>query len=551
VASTRQRGRTRPGREERAAETAAAPASGSDNARFDRALVRGIAWIGGLRWLSQLVTWSVALVVARLIQPAAYGLFAMAVVYTGFVQLVNQLGLDIALVQQRDLAEDEIAALGGLTVLAGLGFCALSIVGAPWVAHFFRQPTLRAVIAVLSATFVIRGFQVVPRAILARELNFRVLAWINTLESGVWSATTVVGALLGLGYWALVAGALTSALAALGVLWWLRPHRLAWPSNIRAIARTTRLGWYIVVAQLSWYIYDHVDLMLVGRALGRVSLGAYSWASNIADVPLDRVSNLVGQVTPAVFAAAQTELDVLRRHVLGLTEALAIVTFPIAAGLALTADVFVVAVLGDAWRPAIVPLRLLGLLGGFRAVFNLLPQTLIATGHAKLNAQFNVLMAIGVTAALATGLRWGSTGVAVAWIVAVPLIAAPTFFRSTLRILGVRSTTYLKALWPATSGVALVAVAVIALRLLLPSSWSASAVLASCVAIGAPLYVAVLRFGHEPRTRALAASVRHLRDEPSVGLRSLDSEFTEAETLAGQPSGLPVALPEVASAAGR
>src|SRR5207302_974059 len=98
--------------------------------------------------------------------------------------------------------------------------------------------------------------------------------------------------------------------------------------------------------------------------------------------------------------------------------------------------------------PAIVPLRLLGLYGGFRSIINLLPQMLIATGHAKLNMKLNVLTAVALPAVLYLGARWaGITGVALGWVIGYPLITIPSFFRHTLRILGIRAADYLLALW--------------------------------------------------------------------------------------------------------
>src|SRR5207249_906306 len=238
-----------------------------------------------------------------------YGLFAMAMVYAGCVQLVNELGLSLAIVQRRDLTEEQIAQLGGLTVLASVALFVLSVGLAGPIASFFGERTVRGIIIALSPTFVMRGVQVVPRSLLARDLEFRRLAWIDAGEAVLWSSTTLVGAFLGLRYWALAWGAVVSGFAVMGVLCLLRPHRLAAPQD------------------------DH---------------------------------------------------KTLRRYLLGLTEGLALITFPISVGLALVADLFVLTVLGEQWRPAIVPLRLLGLFGGFRAIFNLFPQMLVATGHARL-----------------------------------------------------------------------------------------------------------------------------------------------------------------------
>src|SRR5438046_3955237 len=377
---------------------------------LDRYLAQGIAWRGGIRWFTQLVSWAATLMVARLIPPSDYGLFAMAMVYAGCVQLVNELGLSLAIVQRRDLTEEQIAQLGGLTVLAIVALFVLSVGLAGPVASFFGEPTVRGIIIALSPTFVMRGVQVVPRSLLARDLEFRRLAWIDAGEAVLWSSTTLAGAFLGLRYWALAWGAVVSGFAVMGVLCLLRPHRLAWPRDFRSIAGAINLGWYVVISQLCWYVYNHADLTIVGRLLGKAALGAYTKGSDIASIPVDRISAMIGQVTPAVFAAAQDDPHALRRYLLGLTEGLALVTFPISVGLALVADLFVLTVLGEQWRPAIMPLRLLGLYGGFRSILNLLPSMLIATGRARLNMQFNLFVAASLPPMVYLGPRRGPPG---------------------------------------------------------------------------------------------------------------------------------------------
>ena len=482
---------------------------------LDRALVTGLAWTGGIKWVAQLVSWAATLIVARLITPTDYGLFAMAMVYAGFVQLVNEMGLSPAIVQYRELTSRQVGQLGGLALLAGVALFALSLGLSGAIAAFFGEPVVRWIIVALSLTFIVRALQVVPRSLLARDLEFRRLAWINAGEALVWGFTTLLGALLGLGFWALVLGAVVSSAAVTVVLSMLRPHHLSWPRDVRSIANAIHLGWYIVVSQLCWYVYSHADLTIVGRVLGKAPLGAYTKGWDIASVPTDRISTLVGQVTPAVFSAAQKDQVALRRYLLALTEGLALLTFPLSVGLALVADLFVITVLGEQWRAAIVPVRLLGLYGGFRAIFNTLPQMLVATGHAKENMRFNLFAAVAVPTALYIGSRWGTTGVALAWIVGYPLITIPTFFRHTLRILDLRPSAYLRALWPAATAAAGIAVAVLLLRAVIPPAWPAGLRLVMEVLGGAVGYVAVLLVAHGSRMRVVTARLRHLARRPA------------------------------------
>src|SRR6059036_3011709 len=138
---------------------------------------------------------------------------------------------------------------------------------------------------------------------------------------------------------------------------------------------------------------------MAGRILGKAALGLYNVGWTLASVPVDKVATLVGQVTPAFFSAVQTDRAAIRRYLLGITEGIALITFPISLGLALVARDFVLAVLGAKWEPAIAPLRLL-------AAAVVMPISFYVGGQ-----------------------RWGTVGLAIAWVLVDPLLAIPLYHR--------------------------------------------------------------------------------------------------------------------------
>src|SRR5947207_580767 len=98
----------------------------SEEKQLDRALVWGIAWTGGTKWLTQLLSWMSTLVVARLLTPADFGLVGLATVYLGLVGLLNEFGLGTAIIVQSDLSDEQIAQINTLSVILGLAGLAIS-----------------------------------------------------------------------------------------------------------------------------------------------------------------------------------------------------------------------------------------------------------------------------------------------------------------------------------------------------------------------------------------------------------------------------------------
>jgi PST family polysaccharide transporter len=491
----------------------APPSAGApppDGRALDRSLVGGIAWAGASRWATQLLSWASTLIVARLLTPADYGLVGMASIYIGLLQLVNELGLGAAIVQRRDLTADQIARLGGLGLLAGSAFVAVSLLAATAVARFFGEPALRGIVAVSSLVFLTSALQIVPRALLTRDLAFRRLAWVDGAEALITTVTALLLAVFGLGYWALVLGPLGGRIGSTALLNTSRPHRLTWPRQLGTIAEAIRLGWQIVVARVAWYFYSNADVTIVGRVLGKDALGAYSLGWNIASLPVERVSALVTGVTPAVFSAVQHDRLALQRYLRVLTEGLAFITFPAAVGIALVAEEFVLLALGDHWRPAILPLRLLALSAAVRSVSSLLPQILVSIGHAKRNMQVTMLATLILPALFYAGTRWGTGGVAAAWVIGHPVFVLPLFLFPALQVTGMRLSDYLRALAPAVWMTAVMAVVVLAVRWVTPSSWSLGARLAALVLTGGAVYSALVLAAYRERVQSLRSLVRQL-----------------------------------------
>ena len=484
---------------------------------LDRSLLTGVAWTAGMKWLTQLVSWAATLVVARLLTPRDYGLFGMAMVYMGFVAPIYDLGLAAAIVQRHGVGEDraQIARLGGLSILYGAAFSALSIALARPIARFYHEPAVAWIIVMLSLAFLVTSLQMLPRALLARDLRFRALAWLDGTASLAVMLPTLALALVGFRYQALVYGEMVSAVVTTALTLLLYRHRIAWPGALSRLRQAVTFGWQVSVAKIGWYVYTNADFAIVGRVLGTTALGAYTFGWTIATIPVDRVGQLVSRVLPSVLAAVRDDTPALRRYFLSVTEALAIVALPLSAGLALTADHFVLVVLGARWRPAIVPLAVLGVYAGYRSLATLLSPVLVTTGHARRNMQYTLAAAVILPVMFWFGTRWGTTGVAVAWIIGFPLISIPVY-RLAFRVLHVRLRDYLRALWPALSGTAALSACVIAARVLVPGSVPLAARFAVEVLAGAAAYFVVMWLAHRARLMALVRLVRDRGRPPAA-----------------------------------
>jgi len=489
-----------------------------DEARaLDHSLLRGVAWTAAAKWASQALSWGSWLIVARLLSPEDYGLVGMAAIYLGLITLLSEFGLGTAVLAIRELSVEQISQLNGLAVLSGLASLLLSCAVAIPLGQFFHAPQLPLVVAAMSTTFVITSFKTVPFALLQRDLRFKALAVIDLGQAVILAVCMVGFAVAGFRYWTLVCGAVLGSLISTGALLRLRHLPLAWPQP-KSLKHATTLSFDVLISRLCWYASANADFLVAGRVLGKAALGFYNVGWTLASVPVDKITTLVAQVTPAFFSAVQSDPPAMRRYVLRITEGIALITFPLALGLALVARDFVLAVLGTKWEATIAPLRLLAAYAAVRSIMPLLPQVLQIIRDARFEMWRMVAAAVVMpTCFYVSGNRWGTVGLATAWLLVDPIIAVPLYRRVFSKI-ALSPKAYLLALWPALSGTALMAAAVLAVDVFSGSAWTPSLRLAAQVAAGVISYGLACLLLHRERLKAFFELVGAARGRPEGSL---------------------------------
>jgi O-antigen/teichoic acid export membrane protein len=498
---------------ESAAYAEALAAETDDAARHadtDRSLVSGVAWTGGVKLMAQLLTWVSTFVVARHLSHEDYGLVGYATMYMALVTLLSEFGIGSAVIVLRRLTRDQVAQINTLAVLFGVGGFVISCLMAVPLARFFNAPLLPPVIVAMSGAFIVSSFRTVPQSLLQRDMRFKRLAVFEAANAVVVALASVVLAVNGFGYWTLVAANLLGAALSTGMVLAQNRHPFAVP-HLPTLTEALNFSKQLIVGRLSFFWLSQSDNLLAGKFLGQGALGHYGFAYTLSMSVLEKTSGMVLRVTPALFARVQDDPPALRRYLLGLTQGISFVTFPLTIGMALVANDFVLAVLGEQWRPMVRPLQLLAAYAAVRSLLPLCSQLLVATRKgAKRDARQALLTAVVMPGAFFIGSHWGITGIAAAWVLVHPFFAR-RLMNWALQKVNLTFRDYFRSWWPAASSAAIMAAAVVAADIALPASVPPVAVLATKIGVGAVAYVAAVFVLHRQRVLAFRQLYRSIR----------------------------------------
>lgn len=478
----------------------------TDTKFLDQSLIKGMFWTGLVKWSSQIVSWITTIFVARMLQPEDYGLVGMAGAFIGFVSLLNEFGVGMTIVSLRDLNQRVVSQLNSLSVALGVVGFLLSCAAAIPLGKFYEAPDVAWVVVAMASGFLFAGFRTVPGALLQKELHFRVLALIDGVQIFLQAGSMALMAMLGFGYWTLVAGSLVGGLCGTIATLVVRTHPFAVPT-IASLKTAMTFSSHIVISRLSWCIQSNADSIITGKVLGQTALGFYSMALSLAMVPVEKIAAVVNQVTTALFATVQKDTVALRRYFLSLSEGFSLVIFPATVGIALVAEEFVLLVLGEKWAGVVPPLELLAFYAAFRAIQTLPPQVLFVTGGSRLGMWNALGVAIVLPVCFYLLSRWGTQGIALSWLIVHPLAAMQTNW-FVFKKLDLRVMQYLASLRPAMIGCVCMLVAVILVKQKVPSAWSLEMKFAVEVGTGAAVYTLTALSIHGKRVRSFIHLIR-------------------------------------------
>ena len=462
-----------------------------DSSNLTRRAVAGTAWSSLSTAGRQLLSVASVATVARLLGPSAYGVMGMANLLIVFILNFRDLGTGSAIVQRRAITNTLLSSLFWVNFSLGIVLAILVCGSSPLVARFFKTPELIPILCVLSVSFWLTSCGIVHNSLLIREMRFRSLAAADLTAALVAYLVALTCAFKGLGVWSLVYANLANSLTASTGYWigsrW-RPRFLFDISEVKSIAHySLNLSGFGLVN----YFSRNADNITVGKVLGQLALGNYQMAYNLMLQPIQNISSVIAQATFPAFAKIQDDNERFRQAYTRSCMLIALISFPVMAGLGVVADPMIHAILGAKWIGAIRVFEVLAPVGLVQSVQTTVGLIYMSKGRTDWFFRWGVASGCVLVISFVIGVRFGIMGVAIAYCIAYLGITMIPGFLIPFRLIDLKLSDFGRALLPQVLITGLMsAICVLWLRLLstvgMNAPWIA---LSSTVILGAVVYV--------------------------------------------------------------
>jgi O-antigen/teichoic acid export membrane protein len=396
---------------------------------------QGVSWTAAGALASNLLRLGVYAALGRLLSQTEFGIVAAAMTVIQLGNTLKDLGVGLALVQRKELAQEHVEAAFTFSLALGVVLGGAMFAGADLFARFYGIESYADILRLLSLLFVLRGISLVPSFMCRRDMSFRALTIVDLAGYVAGSAVSVGFALAGAGAWSLAWGYVVETAVNVGLLVYLAPPPRRLRLHLRHLRELLGFGMGQSAANLANYFANNGDYMVVGHVLGPAQLGLYQRAYELMRFPAAVFTSVAGSVLFSAFAKVQDDPERLGRAFRRTLFASALVLLPASAGLIVLAPEVVRILLGPGWSGVEWPFRIMAISMLFRTTYKLGSLVGKSTGDVAALAGWQVVYAASVIGGALFAVRWDILGVACTTTVAVFLQ-----FLAMSR-LGLRATT--------------------------------------------------------------------------------------------------------------
>lgn len=429
-------------------------------------ILNGLKWSGISQIVIQVFTFSIGVVLARLLTPLDYGLLGMVFVFTGFAAIFVDMGLGSALIQKKNLEESHINTVFFMNMAAGTLLTLIMFLLAPFIAEFYSNPKLKLITQVLSLNFFLGSLSTVQRALISKSLAFKKLSQVDISTNLISGVISILMAYLGYGVWSLVFQNLLGRILSSIIIWKLSPWSPKPQFSQTAFKQLFGYSGNLIGFEMLNYWVRNLDNLLIGRYVGTGALGIYTRAYSLMLLPISQITSVISRVMFPALSALQDDLPKVKNIYLKTINIIAFVSFPMMIGLFVVADHFILAVYGSKWHSVVPILEMLCFVGLIQSVTTTIGWIFNSQGKTNVQFRWAIFSSIFRCTSFAIGIRWGVEGVAAVYLLGTLLLAVPSLMLAG-RIIHLSLKEILSSLFPTFLIAALMGAAIYLLKILL------------------------------------------------------------------------------------
>ena len=342
----------------------------------------GFFWKFNEQISSQLVTFIISIVLARILTPKDYGIVALINVFISLADVFVTSGFGSALIQKKDADDVDFSTIFYISEIFSIVVYMFLFFIAPYIADFYNNTDLTVIVRVLALKLPLSAFNAIQQAYVSKKMLFKKIFISTTVSSIISGIVGIIVAYLGYGIWALVVqyilNTIIISIALFVQLDWHPQLKFSWASGKPLLS----YGWKIVATSFIGTFFNQLRTLLLGKMYTPAELAFYNRGQKFPELVSQ---NIDGTISTVLFPAISEFNDDLSKVKSMIRRSLRISTFiimPIMFGMAATSKPIILILLTDKWISSVPYMQYLCIAGAFGTISNTNMQAISAIGRS-------------------------------------------------------------------------------------------------------------------------------------------------------------------------
>ena len=346
----------------------------------------------GVRFLSIAAT----IVLARILDPADFGIMALGMVIVSTSNLFSGLGMGEALIQSTEDIKRVSYQAFIMSSITGFFLATVIFLNASLLAELFDKLTLTPIIEVISLCVFLNTLAIIPDALLKKNLLFFKRSLITITVELLYIATALTFAYLDYGVWSLVYGTLARYISQ-GLLLWIASPGWEWilpkPWDSALMKNMLKFGIKFSSSGFLTFFNSNWHNIFVAKIFSPLALGFYKKGFDFANMTVSSFNMVVNSVLFPSYSKIQKDRGRLERAYLTSLQFVSLVTIPMALGIYAIAPDMVRILLGEKWLPMISILKIFAIMSLVRPLSGTTSPLFLSVGRPENNIRVSILHA--------------------------------------------------------------------------------------------------------------------------------------------------------------
>lgn len=382
-------------------------------------VISGLGWAFGSSIGIRLAQFLSMIVLARMLLPAHFGLFALSSMVVIAITLFRDYGFGEYLLYLKKDLKSHADTVFIMSMAFGIAAWGITYAAAPLAVRIFGTTNLVWPLRVMSISVIISSLAVVPAAILERDLEFKKRT-MPEMAMGISQAVVSIAlAALGFGVWSLVAGHVVSTAVDAAWTWQLAGWKPSFSFSSDDARRIVAFGKPLMASSLLILVFFYADQAAIGRWVSVAAVGYYSMAFSFCHLPATNITFTVNRVMYPAYTKLSEDIISLRKAYMQAVRGISLISVPLAFWMCIMAEDIVHGFLGEKWLPAVPLVRILAFYGLFRSIATTAASVFMAVGEPKWSYRVSCIQTcIALPLVYPAAVNYGAIGVAVLFTLA-------------------------------------------------------------------------------------------------------------------------------------